>query len=157
MENRLHPSTTGADARHPASANNPPPINYSSHPTRSNNPPPINYNTHPSQAISTGNNHAFNQPETVNPNPIQASTSGWDENDLLEIAQSEYDFSLKRLMRILERDSELPESMALFPDASTTLAQIEVKRCARVLEQMKDYQLIKDLEQDDIFMMEIGY
>ena len=124
----------------PTAAHIPPPLNYSTRPSRDDLsrpglsiPPPFNYSTHPSRDQPGLSLEPHNIADDHNPfgEPIK----GWEEYDVVDIAEYEYRWALKRYSRLLNRAAKDVH----VSDPSLVLAELELKTAARILDQMIDY------------------
>jgi hypothetical protein len=143
----------GRPITHISTPSEPPPINYSTHPCHGKSPPPLNRSTHPCPPIPSEHEPSDHPQKRAGENQKEESVSGWEEYDVLDIAQAEYDGYLRRLIRMEKRIENLPRRSVMLPDASIALARLDLERSARVLEQMKDYRVALDNEQYELEMM----
>lgn len=67
--------------------------------------------------------------------------TGWEEYDLVDIAEREYYYALRQVRCLRDRVANLPRRSLHFPDASVELAELELKTAASVLERMIDIRL----------------
>ena len=83
----------------------------------------------------------YSQPGQGSENDVDVSPpkkkTGWESFDLVEIAQKEYISALNRLKK-LRAQAEANPSKFSKPDATLDMAEVEVKRAARILEMIKE-------------------
>jgi hypothetical protein len=136
----------------------PPPRNFTTYPSAEKTPPPINRSTHPAPPNPSQPQPPDRPQEKAIQNPKEEPIPGPEEDNVLEIAQSVYDSYLRTLIRMEKRMENRPRGSVEFPDASIAIAQFNLERSARVLEQVKDYTIALENKQYEVeAMRQWGY
>lgn len=98
-------------------------------------PSPLNYSTQPSRITHQQN---------------QAPITGWEEYDVVDIAEAEYLYALRQLSCLRHRAANRPRRSFDIPDPSVELAELQVKTAANVLERMIDLRLKREVQDEPI-------